>query len=132
MIHRAVKRIKEGDGSEPATGPDVKIINVSLGDAWRPFARVMSPLGRLLDYLSERYRVLFLVSAGNVMERLDIPEFRTSEAFENADPKEREIAILKALDRNKSERTLLSPAEALNILTIGGAHRGSAYNGNLP
>ncbi len=132
VIHRAVKRIKEGDGSEPATGPDVKIINVSLGDAWRPFARVMSPLGRLLDYLSERYRVLFLVSAGNVMERLDIPEFRTSEAFENADPKEREIAILKALDRNKSERTLLSPAEALNILTIGGAHRGSAYNGNLP
>lgn len=132
VIHRAVRRIKEGDGDQPPSAPDVMLINLSLGDEWRPFARMMSPLGRLLDYLAWRYRVLFLVSAGNVLDRLTIPEFNTSADFENAAPEEREKAILAALNDNKSQRTLFSPAEALNVLTIGAAHRGSAFDGNLP
>jgi len=44
----------------------------------------------------------------------------------------REQAILAALNGNKSRRTLLSPAESLNTLTIGAAHSGSAFTGNLP
>lgn len=132
VIYRAVRRIKEGDGDEPPSAPDVVLINLSLGDEWRPFARVMSPLGRLLDYLAYRYRVLFLVSAGNIMERLIVPAFATSQEFEDAAPEDREKAILAALNNNKSQRTLFSPAEALNILTIGAAHAGSAFNGALP
>lgn len=132
VIYRAVRRIKEGDGDHPATAPDVILINLSLGDEWRPFARVMSPLGRLLDYLAYRYRVLFLVSAGNVLDRLTVPNFINSVEFENATPEEREKAILSALNNNKSQRTLFSPAEAMNALTIGAAHRGSAFNGCLP
>jgi Subtilase family len=132
VIHRAVRRIKEGDGGEPATAPEVVIINLSLGDRWRPFARVMSPLGRLLDFLSHRYRVLFLVSAGNVLDRLVIPDYRTSREFEDAEPEEREKAILAALNNNKSQRTLLSPAEAINVLTIGAAHSGIGNGDALP
>jgi hypothetical protein len=92
----------------------------------------MSPLGRLLDYLSNRYRVLFLVSAGNILDRLPVAAFNTSIEFETATPDEREQAILSALNSNKSQRTLLSPAESMNTLTIGAAHSGSAFNGNLP
>ena len=132
VIYRAVRRIKEGDGGQDATSPGVMLINLSLGDEWRPFARVMSPLGRLLDYLAHRYRVLFLVSAGNVMDRLAVPDFPTSLEFEAASPSERERAILTALNANKSQRTLFSPAEAVNVLTIGAAHCGSAFNGGLP
>jgi hypothetical protein len=132
VICRAVRRIKEGEGQQPPSAPSVNIINVSLGDEWRPFARVMSPLGRLLDYLAHRYRVLFLVSAGNVLERLHIPDFNTSREFEDARPEDRERAILAALNQNKSNRTLFSPAEAINILTIGAAHAGSAYTGAFP
>lgn len=132
VIYRAVRRIKEGDGDQPASAPDVTLINLSLGDEWRPFARVMSPLGRMLDYLAYRYRVLFLVSAGNVMDRLTLPDFNTSQEFEEASPEDREKAILAALNNNKSQRTLFSPAEAINILTIGAAHAGSAFNGGLP
>jgi hypothetical protein len=98
----------------------------------RPFARVMSPLGRLLDYLAYRYGVLFLVSAGNVLDPLTVPDFVTSVEFENATPEKREKAILSALNNHKSQRTVFSPAEAMNALTIGAAHRGSAFNGGLP
>src|SRR6202040_616487 len=93
VIYRAVRRIKDGDGREDATAPTVVLINISLGDKWRPFARVMSPLGRLLDYLAYRYRVLFLVSAGNVLDRLNVPDFLTSVDFEAASPENRERAI---------------------------------------
>lgn len=132
VIHRAVRRIKVGDGEETATAPDVVLINLSLGDRWRPFARVMSPLGRLLDFLAHRYRVLFLVSAGNVLDRLVIPDYRTSQEFEDADPEEREKAILAALNANKSQRTLYSPSESVNAMTIGAAHKSAIANGGLP
>ena len=132
VIYRAVRRIKEGDGAEPASAPGVIVINLSICDSYRPFAKVMSPLGRLLDFLAHRYRVLFLVSAGNITDRLAVPSFQTSIQFEGATAEEREQAILSALNANKSQRTLFSPAEALNGLTIGAAHAGSAFNGGLP
>ena len=132
VIHQAVRRIKEGDGMEPPAAPGVVVVNLSLGDEKRPYAHAMSPLGRLLDYLSHRYRVLFLVSAGNIMDRLPVAAFGTSIEFEIAAPEAREAAILAALNANKSRRTLFSPAESLNTLTIGAANSGSAFTGNLP
>ena len=132
VIYRAVRRIKEQDGEQPATAPAVVMVNFSLGDANRPFARSISPLGRLLDYLAYRYRILFLVSAGNIREPLTLAQYRTFTEFEAAAPDEREQAVLHALNAAKSQRTLLSPAEALNVLTIGAAHSGSAFNGTLP
>jgi hypothetical protein len=89
VIHQAVRRIKEGEGDEPPTAPGVIVINFSVCDDNRPFARVMSPLGRLLDYLAWRYRVLFLVSAGNITDRLTIRGFATWSEFEDAKPEDR-------------------------------------------
>lgn len=132
VIYRAVRRIKVGDGDTPPSAPDVKVINLSLADQHRPFARVMSPLGRLLDYLSYRYGVLFLVSAGNIGDRLGVPQYASSAQFEGAEAEEREKAILLALDANKSHRTIYSPGEAVNVLTVGAAHRGSGFNGGFP
>ena len=121
-MHRAVKRMKEGDESGGATAPDVFIVNISLGDPRRPFSGPMSPWARLLDHLSEHYGILFLVSAGNILEALPITDYKTWTDFESADPRERSMAIVKALQAQKATRTLLSPAEALNILTIGAWH----------
>ena len=42
-IHRAVRRIKVGGGGEPAAAPRDVLINLSLTDEMRPFARIMSP-----------------------------------------------------------------------------------------
>ena len=69
----------------------------------------MSPLGRLLDYLSYRYHVLFLVSAGNILDRLPVSAFATSAQFEDASPEQREQAILHQIQRLLHERVRFGP-----------------------
>ena len=128
-VYRAVLRMKEGEAGEPATAPDVFIINISLGDPRRPFAGPMSPWARLLDYLAHRYRVLFLVSAGNVLDTLPLPGFVNWTAFEGAPADEREKALFEALNGQKANRTLFSPAEAMNVLTVGAAHKDNVVSG---
>jgi hypothetical protein len=120
-IYRSVLRIK-GSEAEEATAPTVFMINLSMGDTRRPFTRMVSPLARLLDFLASRYNLLFLVSGGNVKVPLAIPDFENWTAFESAAPEDRERAVLKALNAVKHERTILSPAESLNALTIGAQH----------
>lgn len=65
LLHRAVRRLFEGEGAEPAVAPDVAVINLSIGIGDRPFDQALSPLARLLDWLAWRYKVLFVISAGN-------------------------------------------------------------------
>lgn len=120
-LYRAVVRIK-GSEAEEGVAPTVFLINISMGDIRRPFAGLISPLARLLDFLAERHNVLFLVSGGNVTAPLDIPDFDTWTAFESADAVDRQRAVVKALNAAKGDRTILSPAEALNALTIGAQH----------
>ena len=122
VIYRAVRRIKEGDEEGEATAPDVFLINLSLADAGRPFGGPISPWARLLDYLADRYGILFLVSAGNVESPLRVVGFAGWIEFEDADPADRESALLMALSEQMAFRTLLSPAEALNPITVGAMH----------
>ena len=122
VIYRAVKRIKEGDEEGGATAPEVFLVNLSLGDAGRPFGGPISPWARLLDYLADRYGILFLVSAGNLARPLRVDGFAGWIEFEDADPADREQAVLMALSEQKAFRTLLSPAEALNPITVGAMH----------
>ena len=118
-IYRAVQRMKIGDSDSNAAAPDVFIVNLSLGDPNRPFTGPMSPWGRLLDYLAERFGILFVVSAGNILDPLPIPTFTGATDLEAAPMADRQKAILSALDGQRSLRTLLSPAEALNVITVG-------------
>jgi hypothetical protein len=82
----------------------------------------VSPLARLLDFLAVRYNILFLVSGGNISDPLNIPDFESWVDFENASPQDREKAVIRALNAAKHDRTILSPAESLNGLTIGAQH----------
>ena len=122
VIYRAIRRMKEGDGEGEATAPEVFLVNLSLGDPRRPFSGPMSPWAKLLDHLAEHYGILFLVSAGNVKSSLPVSAFSDWTSFEDADPEERERAVLQALADNRAYRTLLSPAEALNVVTVGAWH----------
>jgi hypothetical protein len=120
-LYGAVLRIKGSPGQE-AAAPTVFLINISMGDPRRPFTRLMSPLARLLDFLSVRFKVLFLVSGGNVTAPLAIPDYFDWTTFEAAAPNDRERAVVKALNAAKHERSILSPAESLNALSIGAQH----------
>ena len=130
-IYRAVLRMKEGDSEGPATAPEVFLVNLSLGDEKRPFAGPMSPWGRLLDHLADRFGILFLVSAGNILVPLEVPAFNGTLDLERATPGERERAIFEALAEQRSQRTLYSPAEALNVVTVGAWHEDAVATTNV-
>jgi hypothetical protein len=122
VVYLAVRRLLEGEGDEPASAPSVVVINLSLGDLNRPFSGRISPWARLMDWLSFRYRVLFLISAGNVRSWLPIREFATTADWAAATPEAREAAIINALNSEKAARSLLSPAEGLNAIAVGAWH----------
>lgn len=126
VIYGAVMRMKVGDDEGEPTAPDVFIVNLSLGDRNRPFSGPMSPWGRLLDYLADLFGILFLVSAGNVNMPLSVPGISGLTGFEAASPEDREAAVFRALADQNAIRTLLSPAEALNVVTVGAWHEDGA------
>lgn len=120
LIHRAVRRIFESDRGQPAVAPSIKVINLSLGDPYRPFDDFLSPLARLLDWLSEKYRVLFVVSAGNHARDFD-PGMPLTQ-FRSLLPADRERHALQILFEDARNRRLLSPAESVNAVTVGASH----------
>ena len=131
-IYRAVLRMRTGDPEGEAAAPEVFLVNLSLGDQNRPFTGPMSPWGRLLDHLADRFGILFLVSAGNVTDPLPVPAFSGLTDLEQASPADRERAVFEALARQQSQRTLLSPAEALNVITVGAWHEDAVDAANHP
>jgi hypothetical protein len=126
LIYRAVKSLIEGlEGNAPAA-ESVVIINHSICDCESPFNQRASYWAKLLDYLSYRFRLLFIVSSGNNVAPFSLGTYTTCAEFEAADPVERQIIILEALDRSKVWRLMLSPAETLNGLTVGAVHGDSS------
>lgn len=129
LIHQAVIRLCEG----PNQRPNIFIINMSLGDRNRPYAGRISAWAKLLDFLAHKYRLLFFVSAGNIMEPIPLNTFTTVTSFEQATCEERLRAIVEAWRAKRATRSLLSPGEALNPLTVGAWHNdGSLHEFQAP
>lgn len=116
-IHTAVRRLFEP--SLGAVAPHTKNINLSIGDKSRVYMKAISPLARLLDWLSYKYNLLFIVSAGNHSLSLDIGE--SFESFAQKSLNERSHKILNIVNQQSRINRLLSPAESINALTIGAA-----------
>lgn len=130
LIHRAVKRICEGEGQGAAVAPSVRVINLSIGDEARLFEREMSPWARLLDWLSFRYSILFIVSAGNDLRALSLST--PSDSLAGLTAEERSALAFTAMTTGNTERRLLAPAEALNVLTVGALHADQADPPTVP
>lgn len=116
VLLRAFRRMFEGEADEEPQAPGVRIVNLSIGDDRRPFVRRMSAPARLLDWLAVTYNVLIVVSAGNHPAELDQgPE---GGADEDA------LASVVRLSQLQAARlrSVLSPAEAINVLTVGALH----------
>lgn len=124
LVHRAVRRIFDGESDSPPSAPTVKIINLSIGDSLRPFVNELSPWARLLDWLSFKYQVLFIVSAGNMSAELTLATPRDTLA--SMAPQERQLLALSALVAESVDRRLLTPAESINALSVGAVHADSA------
>lgn len=120
LLYRAVRRMYEQEGGESPAAPTVRIVNVSIGDRKRPFLREVSPLARLLDWLSWKYQVLFVVSAGNCKDdiKLDI----STESLVDLQGGQVAQRVTSAITDDTRSRSILSPAEAINAITVGAAH----------
>lgn len=116
-IHRAVKRMFEGEDGNPPVAPSVQIINLSICDPDRPFYHTMSPCAKLLDWLSWRYKVLFIISVGNHSKNLDIG--LTKIEFGALTQIAKEKCILQTISNDSRNRRILSPSEAINSISVG-------------
>lgn len=117
-IHVAIVRLFEAQHGNTPVASTVRIINLALGDPVRQLATLMSPLARLIDYLSFKYSILFIVSAGNHPETIEM----IGSSFDELRKKnitERSEEYFKCLSKNQRNIKILSPAENINGLTIG-------------
>jgi hypothetical protein len=113
VLHRAVVRLFEG---EDAVARSVRVICLCVADRTRPLENAVSPWARLVDFLSWKYGVLFLLSAGNYPRRLIV---------DNADldidlisPADLDQMLLESFVDSADSRSVMSPGEAVNALTI--------------
>lgn len=120
LVHRSVRRLFEVDGQEGPAAPEVALINFSIGILDRPFAGSLSPLARLLDWLSWKHKVLFVVSAGNCMQ--DVETGRPWSELQALTPVDLASVVLQSVAADTRNRRALSPAEAMNALTVGALH----------
>ena len=120
LIHRSVRRMLEGENGEPPAAPGVRVINLSVCDLARPFDRAMSAWARALDWMSWNYNVMFLVSAGNHAQSIELDVSQT--IFRGFREQDVEETVIRSLARDTRNRRLLSPAESLNSLTIAATH----------
>jgi hypothetical protein len=112
LIFLAVTRLRE-------QRPGVVIVNLSLGNSHRPFHGQLSPWARLLDRLAYRLGLLFIVSAGNQTEAINLEAYPTGLAYEGACGTHRATAMVTALHAVMGNRRMFSPAETVNGVTVG-------------
>ena len=78
----------------------------------------MSPIARLLDFLAYKYKILFIISAGNHPEIINYVD-KTFDELKALDSTTRNLVFGKAIKENQRNLKVLAPAESLNGLTIG-------------
>ena len=115
LVYTALIKLFAED--EPSTN-NAFVINFSIGVRDMQFGGRISSLARLMDWWAAKEGVLFVISAGNISEKLVIKDVSAS-AFRNADHDEQCAMARASLREVAFERTLLAPAECLNGIAVG-------------
>lgn len=129
ITERAVRRLFAGSDEQDPVAKSVRVINLSVGNSKKIFQREMSPWARLLDWLSYKHHVLFVVSAGNCLMDIEMQNAATQPDSTNL--------LLDIIDRpenllnnaishqNKMQRLwrIISPAESINAITVGALNK---------
>lgn len=98
----------------------VRVVNLSMGDLDNPFIRNISPEAKMIDYLSEKYNLLVIVSSGNGKLNFDLPI--TLGEYEKLDDRGKRIAFHSHIKDYKKDMRILSPAESVNAICVGASH----------
>ncbi len=117
ILHRAILRMVKGNYQEPPVARRITVVNLSLGDGFRPYRKEMSTWALFLDWAAFEYNLLFIVSAGNFGEDIRFTIDPTS--FGNPISDEAKKSFLREMLGQDYNRKILSPAESINSLTVG-------------
>lgn len=120
LMWRVFRELFDGEGAEGPAGPQIAVVNLSVGDPASPFDSILSSWARIIDWLSYEYGVLVVVSVGN-HPRLRL-EPRNSREIAELVGEERRQAVLDAQEREQTNRRPLAPAESVNALAVGALH----------
>jgi hypothetical protein len=110
----------------PGVGSGVRVINVSLGDPLAQFDTVPSAWARAIDWLAYEHRLLFVVSAGNHPSKIQL----SADELKKVEGADRDRMTSDAIAALSPQRRLLSPAEALNAVTVGALHADASGDGH--
>lgn len=121
VLLRAVETVV-ASGPDGIDGQRIVLINHSICDREAPFSRRASPWAKLLDHLAHKHRLLFVVSAGNCHDAFPLDAYADCSEFEAADAVQRQIVLLRSVEKSKGGRVILSPAESINAITVGAIH----------
>jgi len=124
LLHSAIVRMIKGNTHQAPVAPRVKVVNLSLGDVFRPFRREMSSWAKFLDWAAFEYNLLFIVSAGNFGESIEFT-INPSE-FTNPISEEGKKSFLDQMLKQDFNRKILSPAESINALSVGALNKDEA------
>lgn len=126
IIELSVREMFEGESPK---APDVRVINLSLGNIDQIYLQEMSPWARLLDWLSFKYRVLFIVSAGNYNDPIQLADTANNNLLSPYNEK-----VILGIEKNQRNHRLFSPAESMNSITVGSLQNDSSgeLSSNIP
>lgn len=127
LMRRVFRELYEGDDTVGPSGQSVVVINLSVGDPASPFDGVLSSWARTVDWLSEAYGVIVVVSAGN---HPTLPVPGGTDALVELKGAARADAVNALVAETVPRRSLLSPAESINALTVGALNADGA--GDVP
>ena len=124
LVHVTLMRLISGE--EPLAA-DVFVVNFSIGVADMRFAGRINALARLMDWWAVKEGVLFVISAGNIRDPLQLLGVGYIDFEDSGEEVQREI-VRQAMKASAHGRTLLAPAEALNGIAVGAASKDLANN----
>ena len=127
LMWRVFRELFDSDDSASPAAPQVAIVSLSVGDPAAPFDSILSSWARMIDWLSYKYGVLVVVSAGN-HHRLPLTPSNSDELVALTGDDRRQ-AVLEAQQRAQNQRRLLAPAESINAITVGAVHTDSSNAG---
>ncbi|MCY4193639.1 MAG: S8 family peptidase [bacterium] len=131
VIHAAFQRLMVQDNQ---ASKSVRIVNLSIGEPARVFVRRVSPLARLIDYLMVVHNILVIVSAGNhkiARSHEAGIKLRVSNSALAGNKEDLDQAVRASWFSTIRQRGLLSPAEAINAVTVGAIYEDET-KGNIP
>lgn len=115
VLHKALKEI-----GEESQLKSIKVVNLSIGNRNRPFIHELSPEAKMIDWLSEKYNLLVIISSGNNSRNITLPMLYGKYAKLSNEEKLKEI--YKNIWEDQSSMRILSPAESINGICVGASH----------